>query len=435
MKYLTQLLNKRVIQPDGQLVGRVSDVVAELKGRLPRVCAMAVKTDGGELLLPYSALRIETDGSHPAGTGDIRGDIGVETTLAEAARYVASEEDMFLRRDVLDKQIVDVQDRRVVRVSDVRLAPFGDGYCVIGVDASLRATLRRLGALGAPIELIARKLRRPLRANLIGWDDVQTLDPGSEGGRIRLRVSHDKIAKLHPADIADIVEQLSPQQGADVIKSLDMETAADAIAEAEPEVQVQIMQHLDQERRADIIEEMEPDEAADLLDGLPDFQMTEILDQMEPDDAKDLQELMAYDEDTAGGLMTTELVSIREELTCEETIDKLRKLAPRAETIYYVYVVDEEDRLVGVLSLRDLVISPPSTPVRQIMVRNVLHVYLEDHANQVAQVIGRYNLLAVPVVSDDEKLVGIITVDDTMERLLPPERRRKLPTPALTDGV
>ncbi|HEV2472944.1 MAG TPA: CBS domain-containing protein, partial [Chthonomonadales bacterium] len=329
--------------------------------------------------------------------------------------------------------IVDVQDYRVVRVSDVRLAQCGTDYCVVGVDASLRATLRRLGALGKPIELAARLVKRPLRANLIAWDDVQTLEPGTAGGRIRLKVSHDKIARLHPADIADIVEQLSPQQGAEVIESLDTEIAADAIAEAEPEVQVQIMQHLDNDVATDILEEMEPDEAADLLDDLPDERSDELLEQMEPEDAQDVKDLMAYDDDVAGGMMTTEYVAIGENLTCEQTIARLRELAPKAETIYYVYVVDEEERLVGVLSLRDLVISPPSTPIRDVMVHNVIHVYVEDHADQVAMTIGRYNLLAVPVVGEDERLQGIITVDDTLERLLPPERRRRLPVPALAE--
>jgi Mg/Co/Ni transporter MgtE len=178
---------------------------------------------------------------------------------------------------------------------------------------------------------------------------------------------------------------------------------------------------------------MEPDEAADILDDLPDARSDELLEQMQPEEAEDVKELMAYDDDTAGGLMTTELVAIRANLTCDETINRLRELAPKAETIYYVYVVDEEDRLVGVLSLRDLIIAPPETHVSDIMVPNVIHVYVEDHADQVAQVIGRYNLLAVPVVGEDERLLGIITVDDTLERLLPPDRRRRLPRPGLED--
>ena len=432
MKYLTQILDKRLVSPTGEKIGKIVDAIATLEGRLPSVRALVARIDGTERYLPYDAMDFDEDPAGPVGSGHIQSDIRLRKPLAEIPPYQPQNDDLRLRRDVLDKQIVDVQDYRVVRVSDVRLAECGEHYCVVGVDASLRATLRRLGTVSRPIEAAARLIRRPLRSNLIAWDDVQTLEPGSAGGRIRLKVSHDKIAQLHPADIADIVEQLSPQQGAEVIEALDTETAAEAIAEAEPETQVSIMQQLDDQTATEIITEMEPDDAADLLDDLPDAFSDELLEHMGQEEAEDVKELMAYDEDTAGGLMTTELVAIPAHLTCEDTINRLRELAPKAETIYYVYVVDDEERLVGVLSLRDLVISAPSRRVSDVMVKNVIHVYVEDHADQVAQIIGRYNLLAVPVVSEEEKLLGIITVDDTMERLLPPERRRRLPVPALT---
>jgi CBS domain-containing protein/sporulation protein YlmC with PRC-barrel domain len=426
MKYLTQLLDNPVVSPEGAMVGKIADAVATLGGRFPAVRAVILRTGAGELCVPYDALEIN-DPDGPTGSGQIVGDVRLRVPLDSITPYTPKDDDLRLRRDMLDKQIVDVQGHRVVRVSDVRLAECGNQYCVVGIDASLRATLRRLGSLSKPIEAAARLFHHPLRSNLIAWDDVHTLEPGTAGGSIRLKVSHDKIARLHPADIADIVEQLSPQQRAEVIESLDTETAADAIAEVEPEVQVQIMQQLDDETATDILEEMEPDEAADVLDDLPNARSEELLEQMEPEQAEDVKELMAYDDETAGGLMTTELVSIKANLTCDETINRLRELAPKAETIYYVYVVDDDERLVGVLSLRDLVIAPPETHISDIMVQNVIHVYEDDHADEVAQVIGRYNLLAVPVLSKDERLLGIITVDDTIERLLPPERHRRLP--------
>ena len=434
MKYLTQILDKRLFSKDGARIGKVVDAIASLEGRLPNLEALVVKLDGkqSEFYLPYDLVEFDDDPDGPARSGALQSDIRVTCELSTITAYEASNDDLRLRRDVLDKQIVDVQDYRVVRVSDVRLAECGSHYCVVGVDASLRATLRRLGAISKPIEMAAKLFHKPLRSNLIAWDDVQTLEPGSAGGRIRLKVPHDKIATLHPADIADIVEQMSPQQGAEVIESLDLETAAETIAEAEPATQVSIMQQLDEEMAADILEEMEPDDAADLLDDLPDSVSDELLDTMQPEEAEEVKGLMNYDEDTAGGLMTSEVVTMPEHLTCQQTIDRLREIAPKAELIYYVYVVDDEERLKGVISLRDLVISIPDRPIREIMVQSVIHVYVEDHADQVAQIIGRYNLLAVPVVDEEEKLLGIITVDDTLERLLPPERRRRLPTPALS---
>ena len=434
MKYLTQILAKRVVTPSGEVVGRVRDALATSQDRLPTLRGLIVKTSTSEITIPYSEIEFSPDPAGASGSGQILGDIRLKHEVASCETFQPDSSDLLLGRDVLDHQIVDIGDYKVVRVSDVRLAECGTDYCVVGVDASLRATLRRLGSISKPLEAAARLFKRPLRSNLIAWDDVQTLESGSGGGRIRLKVSHDKIARLHPADIADIVEQLSPQQRTEVLDALDTETAADAIAEADPEVQVQIFANMDDERATDILEEMEPDEAADVLDDLPEERSDELLRQMEPEEREDVQELMGYDDDTAGGMMTTELVSIQANLTCDETIQHLRALRPKAETIYYVYVTDNEDRLVGVLSLRDLVIADPTTHVIDVMVRSVIHVYVEDHADEVAQVIGRYNLLAVPVVNEDERLLGIITVDDTMERLLPPERRRRLPIPAEDEG-
>ena len=434
MKYLTQILNKNVIGVDGQVVGRVLDAVAVMGGRLPEVKAILIRAGKSEICIPYSQVEFDDDPAGPNGSGQIQSDIRLLSPLSDIVPFRPKDEDLRLRQDMLDKQIVDVHDYRVVRVSDVRLAQCGNEYCVVGVDASLRATIRRMGSpISKPVEALAKLIRKPLRSNLIAWDDVQTLEPGTAGGRIRLRVSHDKIARLHPADIADIVEQLSPQDRAEVIDSLDTETVADAMAEVEPDVQKQIMEQLSEEQASDILEQMEPDDAADVLDLLSNSKSEDLIEGMEPEEAEAVERLMAYHEDTAGGLMTTEFVAIHDNLTCEETIERLRELAPRAETIYYVYVVDAEERLVGVLSLRDLVISPPPTCVKDIMVRNVIHVYEEDHADEVAQIIGRYNLFAVPVVNDSEQLLGIVTVDDTLERLLPPDRRRRLPSPALQD--
>jgi Mg2+ transporter MgtE len=304
---------------------------------------------------------------------------------------------------------------------------------VVGVDASLRAVVRRTG-FGKPVEAMARLFRKPLTSNLIAWDDVETLEPGmAGGGRIKLKVPHEKIARLHPADIADIVEQLDPQQRAEVIEALDVETAADTLEEMEDEEAAHVMEHLEEERAADILGEMEPDDAADLLADLSEQRSEDLLEHMEPEEAADVKELLTYDEETAGGLMTTEFIAVHARMTAEETIQTLRERSPKAESIYYVYVLEEDETLVGVLSLRDLIVADPKTTISEVMVHNPRFVYTEDHADNVAQTISRYNLLALPVVDEAGKLAGIITVDDMMERLLPPERRRKLPQLTLED--
>lgn len=415
IKYLTDLLGKPVTEPDGRRVARIADAVAAQGGRLPTVTAILARGRGRERWIPVTNLEL-TDGG-----------VRLSTPWEDIPDYQPSPGDLLLQRDVLDKQIVDVHDYRVVRVNDVRLAPCGDRYCVVGADASFRAFARRAG-IGRPIETIARAIHRPLSANLIAWDDVETLEPESAGGgRIRLKVPHEKIAQLHPADIADIVEQLDPQQRAKVIEAMDVETAADIIEEMEDEEAAQVMGVLEEERAADILEEMDPDVAADVLADLPDARSEELLDAMEPEEAADVKELMAYDEETAGGLMTSEFIAIPEGLSVDQTLERLRELSPKAETIYYIYVVDDIGRLAGVLSLRDLVVAKPDTAIGHVMVTNVRSAHTSDHADDVAQTISRYNLLALPVVDDSHVLQGIITVDDMMERLLPPERRRRLP--------
>jgi len=414
-KYLSELLGRPVLEPSGEHVGVIRDVAARQSGRLPVVTGMLVRGRHGETWVHVGDVSTSANWA------------GLRAPLNDLTPYTPSDQDVWLQRDVLDKQIVDVQDYRVVRASDVRLAEYAEGQCVVGVDASLRAVLRRAG-IARPIEALARFMGRPLHSNVIAWDDVETLEAsGAGGGRIRLKIPHEKIARLHPADIADIVEQLNPQQRTEVIEALDVETAADTIEEMEDKEAAEVIEQLEDEKAADILEEMEPDDAADVLGDLPEERSEELLGHMEPEEAADVKELLAYEEETAGGLMTTELISVQAELTAQSTIEHLRELAPEAQSVYYVYVVDGEGRLVGVLSLRDLIVADPSSKIGDIMVRNVRSVAAHEHADEIAHVFGRYNLLALPVVDDDGRLVGIVTVDDMMEHLLPPERRRKLP--------
>jgi CBS domain-containing protein len=421
INYLTQLLGKPAIEPDGKKVARILDVIASQGGRLPTVSAAFLKSGSREGWISLDAAVVEEDGIRLSAAWDA------------LPVYEPTERDLRLQRDILDKQIVDVHDYRVVRVNDVRLASCGEQMCVVGADASLRAIVRRAG-LGGPVEALAKLIGKPLQSNLIAWDDVETLEPGSAGGgRIKLKVPHEKIARLHPADIADIIEQLDPQQQHEVLEALDVETAADTIEEMEDAEAAAVMKTMDEERAADILDEMEPDEAADLLGDLPDRKSEDLLEQMEPEEAEDVKELLAYHERTAGGLMTTEFIAITARMTCKETIKHLRKLSPKAETIYYVYVVDDDHRLAGVISLRDLIVSAPSTPIGDIMVQHIRSVHTGDNIDEIARVINKYNLLALPVVDETEKLVGIVMVDDVMDQLVGPEKKRRLPQLTLED--
>ncbi|MGH7748874.1 MAG: magnesium transporter, partial [Candidatus Dormibacteria bacterium] len=349
-------------------------------------------------------------------------EISLGVAAADLKPHTAIADEVWLSRDILDKQIVDTDGRRVVRVNDLQLQGSNGSVLLVGVDIGTRGLLRRLNA-----EHVGRRLRRlaggDLPQRLISWDAVDTLH--SDEHAVKLRISHSKLSKMHPADIAEIVGQLGGRDREAIFASLDDETAADTLEESSEEVQAQILSRLDDERAADILEAMSPDEAADLLADLPEERREQLIAKMEADEAEDVEELLAYAEDTAGGLMTTEYVAMPASLTAEQAIDRLRELEPDAESIYYVYVIDDDERLLGVLSLRDLIVAKPATPVADLMIKRVIAVPLDARPEDVAAVIAKYNLLAIPVVDDDDRIQGIVTIDDALDTVMPAGLKRR----------
>jgi Mg2+ transporter MgtE len=264
---------------------------------------------------------------------------------------------------------------------------------------------------------------RDFPQKIVSWEAV---DPVRTDERsMTLRISHSKLSKMHPADIAEIVSQLGGTDREAIFASLDDEVAADTLEESSDEVQAQILARLDDERAADILEAMDPDEAADLLSDLSDERREQLISKMADDEAEEVEELLEYEEDTAGGLMTTEYVSVETALTTQQTIDRLRQLEPDAESIYYVYVTNDDEKLLGVVSLRDLIVAQPSSTITDIMAERVVHTTLDASKEEVAALMAKYNLLALPVVDDEERLQGIITYDDALDSVLPANVRRR----------
>jgi Mg2+ transporter MgtE len=244
---------------------------------------------------------------------------------------------------------------------------------------------------------------------------------------MRLRVPGDKIADLHPADLAEILSDLSKAESGRLVESLDVKTLADALEEVEPDFQASLLEAMADEKVADVLEEMAPDEAADLLAELPEDRSQELLKLMEDEDAAEVRRLLTYPDDTAGGLMNTEFVTVPPHLTAEQTICMLRETANEAETIFYVYVTDSEGRLLGVFSLRELVLARPETPASELMERRVVTVNLLDRQDDVAQIVAKYNLLAVPVVDERGRMHGIVTADDALDKIIPTAWKKRLP--------
>jgi len=266
---------------------------------------------------------------------------------------------------------------------------------------------------------LAGMLGKDVEGQYIAWDAVDPLHEGTAA----LKLKYDRLSKMHPADIAEIVTQLGRQVGTSVFETLDTETAADTLQEFDTELQVEVIEGLDDARAADIIEAMEPDDAADLLAEMSQERANALLGLMNRAEADEVRSLLAYDENTAGGTMTTEYVAIPATLTAEQTINRLRELAPEAETIYYIYVTDEEEHLLGVLSLRDLIVSQPQARVADFMHDGPISVTADTPHQDVAFILAKYNLLAVPVVDQEKRLLGIVTVDDAIDLLLPHRSR------------
>ena len=413
MLYLSQAIGRPVLDGNGEAIGKVADLIVALGDRYPPVTGLVAKTDRREIFLPWSSVDALTEGGARLRTRTI--DIG---------RFQQRPHEIRLRQDLMDKQIVDIDGRKVVRVNDLRLDEIQGRLHLVAVDVGAAGLLRRLGIEGA-YRIIARNLSLPVPERYIDWEDVDPVE--TSVASIKLRVPHGGLAELHPADLASIIDQLAPRDRAGVLASLDDEAAADAIEEMEPDTQVEVLEDLEPGRAADILEEMSPDDAADLVADLSDEARHEILALMERDEAAEVEELLGYPEESAGGIMTTEFVAVPGTLTAADTIERLRELEPNAETIYYVYVTDTEGRLVGVLSLRDLIVARPDTPISSVMIPEPVAVGVLADQEEVAQVVARYNLLAVPVVDQEGRLAGIVTVDDAMDSILPTAWKKRLP--------
>jgi flagellar motility protein MotE (MotC chaperone)/sporulation protein YlmC with PRC-barrel domain len=413
MLYLSQAIGRPVRDQHGEPIGTVADLIVAIGDRYPPVTGIVVKTNGREIFLHWGSVTSLDAGGATLGTSAI-----------DISKFQQRPNEIRLKLDLMDRQIVDIDGRKVVRVNDLRLDEVEGSLHLVAVDVGASGLLRRMGIEG-PWRVLARGLHRNVPERYIDWEDVDPVERTIAG--VKLRVPHKGLAELHPADLATIIDQLSRSDRAGVIASLDDEAAADAIGEMETETQVDILEDLEPARAADILEEMDPDEAADLVADLSDESREEILGLMEKDEAEEVQELMTYAEDTAGGIMTTEFVAVPATLTAAQTIDRLRELEPDAETIYYVYVTDEDGRLCGVLSLRDLIVSKPNVVISKFMFDEPVAVQTGASQEEVTEVVARYNLLAVPVVDSEGRLEGIVTVDDAMDTLLPQPSKRRLP--------
>jgi magnesium transporter len=404
---LSELLGSTVYDASGAASGRVREVAVAPQEDPSRVALLIVKTPAGNRSLPLTAISA------------INGGIRAATPSAEWTTADGSEGLLLLSRDLLDQQVIDVHGRKVVRVNDVDFHQESvQNHSVLrvgGVDVGPRGAVRRLlkGMIPAAA-LKALLLRVPPRD--IPWDFVDLIETDPLR-RVRLKISNERLGKLHPADIADIVEELAPDEREAVFETLDEGVAAGALEELEPKVQKSVLESLDSGRAADIVEEMEPDAAADLLGDLSDDKTEEILVQMEPEERQEVTELLEFRENTAAGRMTTEYIAVPVSATAHDAIETMRTFEGRMENMSTIYLTDSHGTLAGAVPLVKIVLAPASTPLLALGQEPLISCHEDTKEKEFAELFDKYNLLTLPVIDDHNHLTGVITPDDVIAML------------------
>jgi flagellar motility protein MotE (MotC chaperone)/sporulation protein YlmC with PRC-barrel domain len=404
---LTALLGTPVTDSDGQLCGRLKDIAVATGEDAGKVAGLVLKTRDGLCIVPSQDV-MET----PAGTLMLRS-AGALVPLEEQGNY------LYLKQDLVDRQIIDIHGRKVVRANDVDLEWMGQGAVhllrVAEVEVGLRGAFRRVFK-GLLPRASLEKLSRKFAPRGIPWEfvDVIEVDPAR---RVKLRIEYERLAEMHPSDLADILEDLSPAEREVIFTSLDEDVAAETLEEVEPRLQKSLLEKLDEERIADIVEEMDPGAAADLLAELPEEQSDAILEEMEPEERQEVEELLEFDEKSAAGSMTTDFVALARDATVAQAVEALRAFDGDPESVTEIYLLDEKRVLRGAIPLARLVMAQPETRISTLTEARVLSCPISLHRNELAELFDKYNLHALAVVDTQGRMVGVVHADHVISFL------------------
>ncbi len=399
--YLTELVGLKVFDLKKKSLGRLRDAALVPLIHASRVDRFLV--GGGWAWLSIRHDQVESISLD-----------GIQLRDERLTPYHSDEYMLRLSRDLLDQQIIDVHGRKVVRVTDVtfeiRRRGDHDELHVIEVDIGVRSMFRRLAQGILPPRWI-RRLQSRIPPNSIAWEfcNIVESDPMR---RLRLNISTKALEEMHPADLADIVEELSPEDREAIFEQMDSEAAAEALSEVDPGIQASILESLDSEKAADIIEEMAPDQAADALAELEEEISEEILEEMETEPKAEVRELLEFEEDTAGGLMNTEFIAVPVSATVTDALEAMRGNEELLESLNAILLVDEQQRLAGVVPLARILIASPGVMLRQLASEPLLKVTVDESQDRVTEMFDKYNLLTLPVVDEDDRVAGVITADD-----------------------
>ena len=403
--YFTELLGLPVFDLKHRRIGRVRDAAIVPLIHSSRIDRYLVGAGGSWLSVRYDQI----------ATISLK---GIQLSNEKLYPYHSDEYMLRIQRDLLDQQIIDVNGRKVVRVTDVSLEVMHeerDSLSILEVDVGVRSILRRLLQGLVPPRWV-RTVQRPITPNSIRWDfcNIVEADPLR---RLRLNISNEKLERLHPADLADIVEELGPAEREAIFETMDSEVAADALSEVDPKMQASILESLEPEKAADIVEEMSPDEAAHALSELEDETTAEILDEMEQEPVDEVKELLEYDENTAGGMMNTEAIVLPEDTTLAEALAILRRHEDMLENTHVLFLNDRAGKVTGSVALARLFLADGATRLKDLAGSSLISTTVDEKQNRVTELFDKYNLLALPVVDEEGALAGVITADDVISVL------------------
>jgi len=408
--FLSKFLYKKVRNEDGECIGKLWDMYVTTEDGLPRIIGYQIKKNGEFINCEFKNINFYKE--NEKAIIKIHGEREI---ILQKYSYLLS-------KHLLDRQIVDINGKKLVRVNDLRIAEIAGEYRVIAVDSGALSLGRRLGAEKI-VEYFFKFTKKKLEDTLIVWDNVESLE--MVNNNLRLSVPYKKLSKLHPADLADILEDMDINYRKRVFESLDENLAADTLEEIDAEIQADLLENISESKRDEVLDNMPNDEIADMLEEVDEETAERILLSMEKEDADEVRNLMQYEDETVGSVMNTDFISLNINITAQETIELLREMNPDDEVSHYIYIVDEEERIKGVLSLKDIVVAKPEANLRDIMNEDIVCIKHKDSVHEAIELSTKYNFLSLPVVDEEEKLCGIIIMNDIIEEIFIPMWRRR----------
>lgn len=409
--FLSEILGQKVIDSRGEVVGKVVDMKAKLGELFPMINFLCLKAKGERNPFLINWGDVQTINENIIRLK--------EKTIEKSSAMKMEEMEILLAREILDKQVVDTLGAKVERVNDIHLLLSESELRIVHVDIGIRGILRRLKWTGWVDAVSNWLFAYQIKDKLISVKHIQPVASDPQRKTLKLTVTLRKLSEIHPSDLADILEELDKHERKAVFESLDVETAAETLEEVNPKVGISLIESEAEPVASDILEEMAPDEAVDLLLSLPEEKKEKLIQKMDKEVRDKLRELLKFGEGTAGSIMTVEYLSLSQDGTVAEAVERFKSSSDPLETTSYIYLTDQEEKLVGVSTLRQLILSPPERKLSELMNRDVIKLKLSDDVDEVSQTFKKYKFMALPVVDEEDHLKGIITLRDAVDAAFP----------------